>query len=212
MTCGTANPENAKFCIKCGAGVTPGVVPQQAIFAAPAGGYGAAVAPAVDNQPKREGNLLLVPPRGAVLPQSCVKCGQPPTKVLKKTYYWQNPLLALLILLGILGIVIYAIVTMIVRKPAYLEVPLCDQHDSSRKTRLWIGAILLILWLPVGIGLIAVQNDTTTVLGVICLFVFFIAGIVFLSIAPPLKPKFIDERIAKFKGCGPAFLNQIAPM
>src|SRR5205814_1141094 len=78
----------------------------------------------------REGNQMVVR-QGARLPDACVKCGGPPNgRPLRKTFYWHQPALAVLILAGVL---LYAIVALIVRKSIRLEVPLCQAHAARRR-------------------------------------------------------------------------------
>lgn len=199
--CGTENPAGAKFCMKCGTHLNAAPLAYTPVAAS---GFGAAAMPAPEPQVRREDNVFVVPVAGSTLPAFCVKCGQPATSWIKKTYYWHNPLLFLLIILGLL---IYAIVAMIVRKKAVLAVPLCAGHNSARKRNLWIGAILLIAWLPVSVALFA--NDYNG-LGVVAIFGLIIASIVFFGLGVPLKPTLIDETCGKFKGACPAFLDQIA--
>ena len=64
----------------------------------------------------REGNVLIVR-KNVALPPRCVKCGAPAEgPLMKRTYYWHDPILYILILAGIL---IYAIVALIVRKAGW---------------------------------------------------------------------------------------------
>lgn len=162
--------------------------------------------PAVPQGPARK-NKLLVVPRGAALPPMCVKCGQPAlSRLLKKKYYWHSPWLLLLILIGIL---IYAIVAIIVRKSFELSVPLCEEHWQRRRRALWTGAGLLVGSIVVPIFLTGLVPDGYGGWWALFLFAAGVTGIVYLALAPPLSPNYIDDREARFKGAGEAFLSQL---
>src|SRR5579862_1250440 len=96
----------------------------------------------------REGNKLVVP-RAWALPARCVKCNAPadPRYTLDKTLYWHHPLIYLLILPGVL---IYAIVAIILRKSARVQIGLCTFHGHRRRMRILIGWLMALF----GIGLI----------------------------------------------------------
>jgi hypothetical protein len=156
-----------------------------------------------------EGNVLVVP-RGAALPPYCVKCAGAPQRWLQKKFYWHEPLLYLLILAGVL---IYAIVSLIVRKQVQLAVPLCEAHDSARKTKLWIGAILLLGCIPVPAALgISLNTDAAAGLAFLLGLVMFFAGLITIGLSQPLGPKYIGDDCAKFKGAGPEFLARLKPV
>jgi hypothetical protein len=92
----------------------------------------------------RDGNTLIVT-RGAMLPSYCVKCAQPAEGVpWEKNFGWCSPLLALFLILGLIGIVVYIIVYYSMRKQITFIAPLCGQHRRARRTRLWAGSLLLI--------------------------------------------------------------------
>ncbi|MGH9788650.1 MAG: hypothetical protein ACRD4U_08140 [Candidatus Acidiferrales bacterium] len=156
--------------------------------------------------PARKDNLLVVP-RGVSLPPLCVKCGQPASSaVLKKKYYWHTPWLFLLILIGVL---IYAIVAIIVRKSFELAVPLCEEHWQRRRRALWTGGGLLVGSIVAPIFLTGFVRDGYGGWWALFLFAAGVTGIVYLALAPPLAPNYIDDREARFKGAGEAFLSQL---
>jgi hypothetical protein len=79
---------------------------------------------------------------GSMLPARCVVCNRHGRHKFTKTFYWHAPWLYLLIL-G--GWVVYAIVAMMVRKSASLEIWLCDEHRKRRTAGLviaWTGAFV----------------------------------------------------------------------
>jgi DNA-directed RNA polymerase subunit RPC12/RpoP len=96
--------------------------------------------------PWRDGKYLVVTPHGP-MPTCCVKCGGPAEKTLRKTLTWHHPALYFIILVGLL---VYLIVALIVRKTAKLQVPVCSQCMARRRRN------IAIAWLSflVGVGLI----------------------------------------------------------
>jgi hypothetical protein len=85
---------------------------------------------------RREGDLLVIPVHGARFPDRCVICNQPSVKRLMRKVYWHPQILYLLICTGVL---IYAIVSLIVRKMASFEVGLCDAHAKRRRNGILLG-------------------------------------------------------------------------
>ena len=84
-----------------------------------------------------DGNYLRVPRQGAVLPPRCVKCNEPGSKALVRDLYWHSPWLYIMVVFP--GILFYAIVAMIVRKKAAVQVSLCERHVSLRRAGIAIG-------------------------------------------------------------------------
>ena len=151
----------------------------------------------------REGNLLRVS-LGAVLPGFCVKCGNPATHRVKKTFYWHTPWLYVLALFALL---IYAIVALAVRKKLTMEVPLCDAHWQARRTKKLIAAGLLLGCLPFGIvfGILSPDNAGW---GWLIAVIMFFTGLVFAGVASNMiRPTYIDNSYGKFAGVSPAFLS-----
>lgn len=104
-----------------------------------------------------DGNYLRVPRQGAVLAPRCVKCNEPGVKELVRELYWHSPWLYIMIAFP--GILIYALVAMIVRKKASVQVSLCERHVSLRRVGIAIGwgaplvGIAAVIALPEGVGL-----------------------------------------------------------
>lgn len=156
-----------------------------------------------------EGKVLVVP-RNATLPASCVKCGGIPKHWLQKKFYWNTPWLYLLLLLGLLGVFIYAIVVLVVRKRVRLEVPLCEAHNSARKAKFWIGLALLLGCVPVPwILVLSLHDDFWTAIAVLLGVFMFILGAAVISFSNVLRPTYIGDDCAKFKGAHPEFLGRL---
>ncbi len=153
----------------------------------------------------KKGNNFVIS-RGEQLPPRCVKCAEPCTDWLAKTYTWHSPVLYVLLISPL----IYIIVALIVRKKFDLAVPLCDAHLGVRKQRLWIGAGLLLGCVPVPILLAnMIQGDAIVGFSVLLGFAMFFAGVIFLIMAIPLRATFIDTDSAEFSGAGQPFLAAI---
>jgi len=141
--------------------------------------------------------------RGAVLPPFCVRCGAPARDDRwKRTYYWHEPALYVLIVAGVL---VYAIVAMIVRKKIELAVPMCEAHWQRRGRLRKIALALLVL----AVGLVALAIGVESVAPFSCCGAF-LAGlaslIVYLVSERSLSPKRITDEYAEFGGASPEFL------
>jgi hypothetical protein len=80
----------------------------------------------------RSGDAVVLAVGGA-LPARCVKCnGAPQGNLVKRTLYWHQPWLYALLI----SPVIYIIVSLLVRKSAKVEVPICNE-DRSR-WQMWV--------------------------------------------------------------------------
>jgi|SRR4051794_30653940 hypothetical protein len=155
--------------------------------------------------PSRMANLLYVP-QNSSLPANCVKCGQPSTTLVKKTFYWHPAWVYILILPGLL---IYAIAALAIRKGMKLHVPLCDVHSQARKTKIWTAVALLVGFLPFGIIVGSMTPDNAG-------WIWLAAGVMFLTglvlagiVSNILKPTYIDLFYATFKGASEDFLRQL---
>jgi hypothetical protein len=157
---------------------------------------------------------LLVIQQGAQLPDRCVVCNRSTMHRWPKTFYWAPPVLRFLILLNIL---VYAIVMLAVRKKADLAVPLCEEHEETRRTKVrtsWlvgIGGLVLI-----GTSFMALGDDNGGVFGLLFFvgLIGLLAGALMNSSAIPLQPKKIDNYYSFMKKAGDDFLRSLpsAPM
>jgi len=157
---------------------------------------------------------LLIIQQGAQLPDRCVVCNRSTTHRWPKTFYWAPPVLRFLILLNLL---VYAIVMLAVRKKADLTVPLCEEHEETRRAKVrnsWlvgIGGLVLI-----GASFLALGDDNGAVFGLLfCVgLIGLIASAALSSSASPLQPKKIDNYYSFMKKAGDDFLRSLpsAPM
>lgn len=158
----------------------------------------------------RDGMKLVVPrigggDAGAELPPVCVKCGLPSGRPLKRNFFWHEPWLYALILLGVL---VYAILAMVMRKKMVLNVPLCDAHWSRRRN------LILTAWLVVLAGIAAPFIFSAAGIdvapGVILMILLILGGAILGAlVSNPIRPARIDDRSGVFSGCGEIFLQQL---
>jgi hypothetical protein len=152
----------------------------------------------------RIGKNVLYVPRGGDLPDRCVKCNGPalhPTKLRK--FYWHSSAIYLFILLNL---IIYAIVASIVRKKVSMSPGLCEQHARRRSQALYgsLGGFALMLvaaFMTLGQGWIGTA--------LLCFLAALASGIAGSYLTRIVYPIGIDERGARFKGCGVAFLDSL---
>jgi hypothetical protein len=172
---------------------------------------GFAPAPAGSTSPVvRLGKKLIIPAplpgQAAVLPPLCVKCGAPADgKTVTKTFYWHSPVIYLTILLGLL---IYVIVALVVRKSIKVGVPLCAQHAQRRSIAVTLAWVLPLIGIADAFVLPQFHVDG----GVIALITFalILAGLVtWLVVANPIRPAMIDAMRGEFTGACAAFLERI---
>ncbi len=193
--CGSMNLPTDRLCFKCGSPLqaTSRIdSTQQPYFPPPTHGM----------ETIWRNKSVLVMTKQALLPGRCVKCNTHTDERLKRKLTWHHPALYLLILASIL---IYAIVALVVRKTATVDVGFCPEHLAARKRH------LAITW---GLGLLALGSF---VLGAVIEDVNFIFaslplllattiyGIVTLRVVAPAK---IDEHLVWLKGVNTDYLQE----
>jgi hypothetical protein len=157
----------------------------------------------------RDGAKLVIPVAMALpmalLPPVCVKCGAPADGTpVEKTFYWHPQWLYVLIFIGVL---IYAIVALVMRKQMRLRVPLCRQHAERRRGLLILAGILPVIGIADTFILPSFGVDTGLV--VLVAVAFILAGLVLWAVAgSPIRPTFIDQYQGIFTGCSETFLQQ----
>jgi len=158
------------------------------------------------------GSWLLVS-TGAVLPDRCPKCNEP-LAVRKRVKLWWYPpwvhLLALSIcVMGILGLLVYAVTASLACQRLKIETGLCVRHRNRRRVHLLIGTGITLAGACVGILAIASWRDLYTGLAGLGAM---IVGLLYLNFAMPfLRVKKIERSIAYVTGCSPAFLASLGP-
>lgn len=148
----------------------------------------------------REGELLVIPVRGAVFPHRCVVCNAPAEKRLKRKLYWHPPGIYALLCLGALVYVIGALIT---RKNAEFDMGICQEHATRRRNGMligWSGVALLIV-------LIAL-TEHSPILPIVGAVLFLAAVITAVLMVQLVTAKRIDDRQAWLK-VGRPFLDSM---
>jgi hypothetical protein len=150
----------------------------------------------------RRDNYLVVSRATATLPQFCVKCGEPATKVLRKTFFWHNPAYYLTIFLC--SPLIYVLVTSFVSKKMPMGYFLCKAHAARRRNLLIAATLLLLGSIPLGV---AFREG----LGIPIASVGFLAGLVVMVLATnTLRPVKMTDTEATYTGVGELFLRKFS--
>lgn len=149
----------------------------------------------------RAGKTLVVL-QGTGFPPRCVKCNGPALVPLKdRKVHWHHPALYLLVPVGLL---IYAIVALIVRKEASVNPGLCAEHRTRR--RLWIAAG----WLgPILGGYVMAAGWSGAPgawIGALLGLAAVVLGIMRSQIVVPAR---IDDGYVRLNGCGEPFLADL---
>jgi Ca2+/Na+ antiporter len=83
------------------------------------------------------------------LPHVCMYCGEETDETTLKTLRWQPPWLGVVLLVGLLGcivpaIVVYIVVGLVFQKKAVIQAPLCDDHQGhwTNRSLLVVGSFL----------------------------------------------------------------------
>jgi len=149
-------------------------------------------------------NRQLVMRSDTPLPDRCVQCNAPANGFrLKRQLYWHPPLYYLLILISIL---VYAIVALIIRKKAVVNVGLCEQHRAQRNWFIagaWFAAVGGLALL---IAAIAGQGGMLALIGLVLLLVALVVGAVKGAVVSAAK---IDKDFVWVKGTCQLFLADL---
>lgn len=138
------------------------------------GGYGAQEAGIW-----QEGKKLVMH-KQAQLPDRCVKCNAPTHEVyILRKLSWMHQGWFALVLLGLLGWIIFAILSLTIRKKATVNIGICEQHLSKRKTMITIGWAVAILGVLTFIMAIAGEAVWALFLGI----VMFLTGVIIAGMA-----------------------------
>lgn len=152
----------------------------------------------------RDGKVLVVS-KDATLPDRCVKCNAITTGRLTRKLSWHHPAIFILLLVAWL---IYLIVAMIVRKRATLELGLCEEHKTKRRTFIWITLLLILGGLAGFVVAIAADDGIPALIGILLLLGGIIFGAATTRVTYPSK---IDDRFVWLKGVNADYLNQFPP-
>ncbi len=151
----------------------------------------------------RNGKVLVVK-HGAQPPSRCAKCNCPVSRPpIKRTLYWHPSWIYLVILLGLL---IYVIVALIVRKKGVVLVPLCEEHRRKRAIAIAVswGLVLdsflcFVLAIVYSLGYVALVGLASLLAGIVM-------GVWKGTLVSAAK---IDDSYLWVRGYGPEFLKNL---
>ena len=144
---------------------------------------------------------VLVMTKEALLPNRCVKCNEPTGERLKRKLTWHHPAIYLTVLVSIL---VYAVIALVLRKSATVNLGLCEDHLSIRRRNIaitWFMGILAVLCFPVAAML---EDPAAMFVGCLLVLATAIYGVVTLRVVVPTK---IDDHFVWLKGINPDYLR-----
>ena len=170
----------------------------------------------LDNSPRlaeisdgwRDGDLLVVP-KGAELPDHCLKCNAPAQGYrFKRTLYWLHPTWFILFLMSPL---IYILVYLIIRKKGKATAGLCVLHRKRRRRAILLGWLTSLAGIPTAFAASFVPDPYQAVpiiAGLVLLFAGVIGGMIGSQV---LIPKRIDKQFIWLNKVSPDLLAEYPP-
>ena len=148
-------------------------------------------------------NSTLVMTKEALLPNRCVKCNEPTGERLKRKLTWHHPAIYLTVLISIL---VYAVIALVLRKSATVNLGLCEDHLSIRRRNIaitWVMGLVSVFCFPVALIL---EEPIALAIGCLLLLATAIYGVVTLRVVVPTK---IDDHFVWLKGINPDYLRDL---
>ena len=154
-----------------------------------------------------QSNGLLIMHKQAVLPNRCIKSNEPTEERLKRSLYWHHPAFYLLILFNL---IVYAIVALIIRKSAVIQIPLSSPFKKRRIRNMiiaWLSVLAGIVCLVLGLALTDLRTQSIPAVFLIIMFpVLLLFGAMFGLIGcRVISVKKIDEHFVWMRGASPKF-------
>lgn len=207
--CGLVNFASETTCKRCGAALNQDV--PRAVTPAPQGivledGYVLPPPPTVGMPGSGvwRDKSTLVMSQGVALPDRCIKCNEPAHGFrLKRKLTWHHPAIYLLILVAVL---IYLIVSLILRKRAIVEIGLCERHLAKRRKNLLVTWLLFLLGVAGFIMAAVAEDGTYALVGTILLLCAIIYALAVVRVVAPSK---IDDKFVWLRGVNKDYLNQL---
>jgi hypothetical protein len=157
----------------------------------------------------QRGRTLIVS-RLATLPDRCVSCNEPSEARLTRKLSWHKGWVYAFLLVNLL---VYAVVAMIVRKQAAIEVPQCAHHAKIRRYGFlgaWglMGLGCLLAWASAGS-----LADADGAASAAPIFIFLAAALVSLifgfTVSRPVVARRIDDEFVWLGKCSKSFLESL---
>jgi hypothetical protein len=156
------------------------------------------------SSPYWRAGAILVARHGATLPPRCVKCNADVQEHLKKSrFYWHHQAWFILVLLNV---ILYAVVSLFVRRHADVTFGLCAEHRRKRRRAILVGLSGIALCIALMFAAVALREPALVPIALLAILVFIVYSV---AKARALLPVRIDKLGAQFKGCGEAFLASL---
>jgi hypothetical protein len=134
----------------------------------------------------RDGKTLIML-KTAGLPDYCIKCGVAANgSHLTRKLSWHHPALYLLIVVGLL---IYAIVALIVRKSAKIDISMCQDHIRKHRTVVAVGWLIFVAGVAFIVLGIAQESGGSALFGIALVF----ASAIYSTFVKVVRVKKIDD-------------------
>ncbi len=151
----------------------------------------------------RDGKTLVMHKR-ARLPDYCIKCGVPANgSHLRKRLSWHHPALALLILVGIL---IYVIVALIVRKSATVDISLCEDHLRKHRTAVIVSWLIFLSGVAFIVLAIVNESGGSASFGILLVIASVISAVTWAKVVTVKK---MDDYYVWLRGVDESFLAML---
>jgi hypothetical protein len=122
----------------------------------------------------------LVMHKQAQLPDRCIKCNAPIHGLnLQRKLSWMNPVWFILMLFGIIGWIVFAILSATIKKKALVDMGLCEQHVTNRKNHMTVGWAAAIFGAVLIVMAFSMDKPLVILLG----FVMLVVGAIIASMA-----------------------------
>ena len=155
------------------------------------------------------------------LPRVCVCCGDEATLTKPKKMSWHPQWLFVLVLFGLIGIIVYAILAATMSKRVLLQTPLCERHRYHWTARSMAIGISFLLLIPVFVGAIVMSfmSDVRggwaeTLVGPLWLTVLalFVGWLIFMVVVQQtaVRTKEITDREIVLQGVSAEFVEAMA--
>lgn len=150
----------------------------------------------------RDGSTLIMN-KTARLPDFCIKCGAAANGLhLTRNLSWHHPALYLLIFAGLL---IYAIVALIVRKSAKIDISLCQDHIKKHRTAVAVGWLIFAAGVAFIVLAIIQGSGGAGLFGVALVF----ASAIYSTFVKVVRVKKIDDNYVWLPGIDGSFLAML---
>jgi hypothetical protein len=153
------------------------------------------------------------------MPPVCAKCGARAVVAPDKRFAWSPPWLAVLILLGALGLLLYIILALSLTRRMTVPLPLCERHRDywrNRRLFIWGGLAVVVLFGIAAIALGIVLDDRgitdsailVTILSTVGLFVaWLISAAVVQNVS--IRCNEITDRAITVTGLSDEFVDAV---